>query len=1118
MPLWGGPDNKAGAKPKSKSPSRFKFRLGRSSKHGDALQGNAPHQTQSATPVVISPKTTLSETEKLWARAEDTLRSDPEKRKIFQQYLGIVGQQLNATLEPNDGDARHRQLCKLIDVKTRELEDKKWKLQIGDWNRNVGDLLQKSFKSVLAMKDLVNNSAAACPPAALACAGATIILSLLVSGKEQELGILEPGDGVLFQQEFEATLTRLYSQILEFQARAVCYLRDGWIVQTVKGVMGSDAWKGLLQEINKSEAQAQKFASDIGAVEMRRWFEDQDAKQDKQNVWQRATEQDKRVSNFLKTIYTCPYKDRKDRNRDREPGTCEWFTTHPRFKAWNESRDLGILWVSADPGAGKSILAKYLVDHVIPCTNVRSTCYFFFKDDFPDQRSSAHAVCALLRQLFIEKPKLLHNSVLKKCETDGDNLTASFSDLWRIFIDAVADKDAGEVVCILDALDECQESDRAKLISAINDLYSNGPTYPNLKFLCTSRPYGSIKRGFHRLESRFPSIHLSGENDAEVEKISREIDIVVKSRVKEIGEHWQLEPDEILFLEGKLMAAPQRTYLWIRLILDHIENLPGFTKGNVERAISGLPQTVDEAYNKILNRSSDPSKARKLLHAVVGAERPLSLKEIAAILAIERSRKSFDDISKELEPEPRFRSTIRDLCGLFIVVRDDEVYLLHQTAREFLMRDPFSVDGQTSELSWKGSIKLQVSNKFLAERCIWYLMSDLPNSPCTGMLEYSSLYWASHFRGAEISVEDELTAQATSLCDSDSQHFGFWANIYKPPDYDLEWFSVTSLTAATYLDLEPVVTRLVEAGTVEMSCSDDRGRTPLSWAASKGYHKIAKILIDRGGASIDYQDRNYHRAPLHWAAEHGHEEVVRLLLETGANVELGDSRGCTPLSLAAQQGNASVVILLLKMGKAAVDSREAYFDVTPLWLAAELGKEEIVEMLLKVGRADLEAEDTDQRTPLMRAALHGLDSIAKLLLQAGARVGRRDSEGDTALALAAMQGNVSVVERLIGAGAEVDSRNNEGETPLSWAAQRGKEGVIQVLLHAGANADMTNHKGETPLAQAALYGFDGAVKMLLDARANPDIRDNEGRTPLDLAVEVGRWDIAALLGGRSQSQ
>src|SRR5882762_7065915 len=71
-----------------------------------------------------------------------------------------------------------------------------------------------------------------------------------------------------------------------------------------------------------------------------------------------------------------------------------------------------MLWISADPGCGKSVFVKYLVDPISETTECRTTCYFFFKDDFEDQKSAASALCYILHQLFMQRRILLFTSLI----------------------------------------------------------------------------------------------------------------------------------------------------------------------------------------------------------------------------------------------------------------------------------------------------------------------------------------------------------------------------------------------------------------------------------------------------------------------------------------------------------------------------------------------------------------------------------------------------------------------------------------------------------------------------------------------------------------------------------
>jgi ankyrin repeat domain-containing protein 50 len=116
---------------------------------------------------------------------------------------------------------------------------------------------------------------------------------------------------------------------------------------------------------------------------------------------QKESAQKAKKLQLLKKLYTSFYRDRKDRNPKRLDGTCEWFINHPLFRNWQKSKTSSLFWVSADPGCGKSVLAKYLVDTMLPSIKSRTICYFFFKNDFEDQRSAVSALCCILRQFFM---------------------------------------------------------------------------------------------------------------------------------------------------------------------------------------------------------------------------------------------------------------------------------------------------------------------------------------------------------------------------------------------------------------------------------------------------------------------------------------------------------------------------------------------------------------------------------------------------------------------------------------------------------------------------------------------------------------------------------------------
>ncbi|KAN0076427.1 ankyrin repeat-containing domain protein [Elaphomyces granulatus] len=866
---------------------------------------------------------------------------------------------------------------------------------------------------------------------------------------------------------------------------------------------------------------------------------------------------------ILKRLNKSPYRDRKERNPERIHGTCEWFLTHELFRDWHESKSSTMLWVSADPGCGKSVLVKHLADSILATNKSRTTCYFFFKDDFEDQRNAISALCCILHQLFKQKRILLSENILEQFEVEGERLSSSFSDLWAILLSAAKDKNAGEIVCLLDAFDECEDHGRSQLAQALCKLYDTKSSF-NLKFLLTSRPYGGIRRGFQPLEiPELPVIHLSGESDIEMKKISREIDIFIKARVRNIGGRLKLRNDEQELLLQELIHVPNRTYLWVHLTLDLIENDIDIDKTGIVNATSHLPKTVDEAYDRILSKSHDFKKAKRILHIIVAAARPLTLKEMALALTIRGNHRSYRDV--DLKSEDRFRETIRDICGLFVTIIGSKIYLLHQTAKEFLVQHDQNIHPESGGLQWKRSLRPPDSHRVLTKICMRYLLfaefeaNPLENDAMLSQysenhvfLDYSAKHWASHVRESHIEVDDVATQSMLRLCDTSSKCFLTWFRIHWASTNTDFPKSFTSLMIASYFGLAAVVKHLLELDSIDLNAKDGTyGRSAISWAAGNGFDVVVELLIKgigrrlkgiklpiRKKAKVDSVDR-YGRTPLVYAVWNGHVAAVKRLVEAGARINLADDIGGTALSYAVCSGHNEVLTLLLKKGTKAGSEDDTRMAL--LLSAAEKDHEAVVKLLLETGKIDLELKDRNGRTPLScavegrsvaivrllltegvetdykykitplsRAAEMGDERVVKLLLENGALPNFKDEGGQTPLSRAVEEGNVAVVQVLL-ANKEVKKDYKYKITPLSRAAEKGDERVVKLLLENGACPDFKVANGKTPLSRAVEKVDERVVQLLLENGARPDLESKSGKTPLSRAAEKGDERVVKLL-------
>lgn len=243
------------------------------------------------------------------------------------------------------------------------------------------------------------------------------------------------------------------------------------------------------------------------------------------------------------------------------------------------------------------------------------------------------------------------------------------------------------------------------------------------------------------------------------------------------------------------------------------------------------------------------------------------------------------------------------------------------------------------------------------------------------------------------------------------------------------------------------------------------------------------------------------------------------MIAAGANVNLGQPDGTTPLHWAVYRVDRELVLTLLKRG-ARVNARNRYGS-SPLSEAVRVANPELVGILLEAG-ADAGAANADGQTPLLLAARTGNVAVAELLVRHGADVNAREHFKDqSALMWAAAEGHAEMVRFLISKGAALDVRaratdwesqiTNEprvqyrptgGLTPLLYAARAGCLACAHAIVEAGADPDRPNPDGMTPMIMALDNGAPDVAHYLLDRGANPNIWDWWGRTPLYVAVTM----------------
>ncbi|XP_039607149.1 probable protein S-acyltransferase 23 [Polypterus senegalus] len=226
--------------------------------------------------------------------------------------------------------------------------------------------------------------------------------------------------------------------------------------------------------------------------------------------------------------------------------------------------------------------------------------------------------------------------------------------------------------------------------------------------------------------------------------------------------------------------------------------------------------------------------------------------------------------------------------------------------------------------------------------------------------------------------------------------------------------------------------KIVEAeGTTVLRLFDNKGHTPVHWAALIGSVELIKYFINCNVDVNRQSNSEYLQRPIHWAAVNGHISVVDLLHETGVSLDVTDKRGCTPLILASQYGHTELCCYLIGKG------------------------------------AQLYSCDNEGDNALHWAAFKGYCELTRLLIYSGFSPQQADIVGQTPLHLAVLSGDLLTVQLLCEQDCvEIEIPDKNGNTPLMLSKGRKSKEITLYLENA-----ISQFRNQTPKCDLSTLVF-----------------------------------------------
>lgn len=167
------------------------------------------------------------------------------------------------------------------------------------------------------------------------------------------------------------------------------------------------------------------------------------------------------------------------------------------------------------------------------------------------------------------------------------------------------------------------------------------------------------------------------------------------------------------------------------------------------------------------------------------------------------------------------------------------------------------------------------------------------------------------------------------------------------------------------------------------------------------------------GMDVNLRDKRSNTTALEHAVRNANREMVQLLLASGANVNLKNASGATPLMMLDDDATSDLIWDLINKG------------------------------------AQVNLQDDAGHTALIQAATQNNLEALKTLIDAGGKVDIRNKRGQTALMLAASEGYVNIVRALVLAGADINASDKEDKNAMAHAAGNDHLPVIRFLKSKG---------------------------------------------------------------------
>lgn len=586
--------------------------------------------------------------------------------------------------------------------------------------------------------------------------------------------------------QLEKHIVSLYQKLLLYEMKSICLYHRSSLAVVFRDLPKLDDWEAQLKEIKDAEAAVSSDSSNYNTEEIKAQLQNMAVSAvsqetslkeilsvaQQQTAWQQWARQDDKDKECLRELHdTDPRLDKK-RIEDTKGGliwdSYRWILDNAEYQQWAQDQASRLLWIKGDPGKGKTMLLCGIINE-IEKSPTDPVSYFFCQATIDRLRSATAVVRGLIYSLACQRPALISH-VRDRYDSAGKGLFSN-QNAWQALCEILTEilQSPGSEGCILivDALDECT-AERDQLIDLICKLSSSSKA----KWIVSSRNWPEIEEQLNGAMNK-SRLHLEMNHAA----ISNAVQHYITNKVEQLAKNKAHDPETCKSVEQYLVSNAHDTFLWVALVCQALGK-PQVHRRQTLRVLETYPAGLDGLYQRMMEvivGSLDAELCNAILAVVAVAFEPLALAELAA---------SHDTLHEFVTDLSTFEEIVNS-CGSFLTIREGVVYMVHQSAKDYLLEkaaDKIMASGLAQQHDMVFQSSLAMMSRFL-QRDLYglddpgVLIDEIqaPSPDPLSCIRYACVHWVDHLcKSGFLGTEEHDTELATLVTKFIQDKYLYW--------------------------------------------------------------------------------------------------------------------------------------------------------------------------------------------------------------------------------------------------------------------------------------------------------------------------------------------------------